>query len=180
MNDAVKRVREGDAEVVFQKHKPYGGQGHNEMAEREKAMTGFNYALDEQKYAMTAFPESKSIGEALSKWYQTELGKRTVTARLRDDYLEGQKQAAVGNGYENLGIADAAGWAGAVQGPPHNPISPLANTQFGTTAADTDEPRSLSKRYPQLVTRENIIKLMKDHGVTFDQAASMLARGGVE
>jgi hypothetical protein len=67
----------GGGEVKFTKHKPYGGLGAIETEEgRKEAMSDFDTAIAEQNFARKMFPEAKTVGEALAKWYATDMGKK--------------------------------------------------------------------------------------------------------
>jgi hypothetical protein len=95
--DAVKQ----NTEVRFRKRQVHSGGTHHPVNDlpAHKVAADFAYAMDEQRHAMTMFPESKSLGAALAKWYETPVGKRTISAKLKADYEAGQRRvAAVGNG----------------------------------------------------------------------------------
>jgi hypothetical protein len=159
---AQKRMNEAVAAVRFTKR---GGTHHavNDLPHDKHAASGFDYAINEQKYAMTMFPEAKTVGEALSKFYATPIGKATITARLRDDYAEGQKRAALGAG--------AAGTDPLIYGPNWRPAAwedsspPFANAPAGDgtqSASAYPGSRSAADGSPAAASSQFIGKLDRD------------------
>jgi hypothetical protein len=131
---AQKRMNEAVAAVRFTKRG--GTQRPVNDLPHDKQASAFQNALDEQRYAMTMFPESKSVGEALSKWYATPIGKAALTARLRDDYAEGQKRAALGDGAPGTDqLIYGPQWRPAVQNDAPRPIGTASPVQDGTLSA---------------------------------------------
>ena len=140
-------------------------------------MSGFQFAIDEQRAAMKMFPNETSVGAALAKWYATPTGKAVNANFNRDYYAEQQRKSAVGNGYESAGIGDHIAWGGAVAGSASvgTRDKPVRTDGVNSgSAADTP----VGKQHANLVTKDNIDVLMKRYGLNFDQAASLLARGG--
>jgi len=143
-------------------------------------MSDFDTAIAEQRFAQKMYPEEKSVGAALAKWYATPQGK-AVSQSFSADIHRRQQLKAAGK-YESAGIADHTAYAGAVQGG-YGVSSNVGNDFTGGSAArfdGTNVPSAVaaSKSHPNLVTKANIDKLMKDFDLNFDQAATVLARGG--
>jgi hypothetical protein len=171
--------------VAVAKHPPRGPIGTDES---EKAMSDFDLAIQEQRFAQKMFPEAKSVGEALAKWYATENGKKVAATFARDVYERQQKATALGNGYgQPLGPGSGTNWNGATG----NGVGVMDRTQGGgvysQSAADSQQspspfgnpPNAVDKKHPALITKANIERLQKvDPKLTFDQAATMLSRGG--
>jgi hypothetical protein len=136
--DAAKQTaaQQQSPEIAFVKRG--GTQRPTNDLPADKQASAFQYALDEQKFAMSMFPEAKSVGEALSKWYATPVGKATITARLRDDYEEGQKRAALG---APMGSDDLiyGSWRSAVQNDSPRPIGTASPTQDGLMSASPND-----------------------------------------
>jgi hypothetical protein len=163
--DSVDKGAGVGCEVVFRKHE----------TERDQAMSDFEWAIEEQKYAEAQYPELSKYA-ALSKWLSSDIGKRINAQRNREIYAREQKRTAVGNGYESAGVGNHLAWAGAVQGGVGYKPDNGAKVDGVNSSSAADTP--VGKSHPNLVTKENIDVLMKRYGLSFDSAATLLARGG--
>jgi hypothetical protein len=180
----LRKHDEGANEMQIEKHKPRGGLGVDES--EKEAMSDFDTAIAEQRYAMKMFPEAKSMAEALAKWHATSQGKAVSASFVRDSYQRQQKAEALGNGYESAGIGDHVAWAGAVRGGVGTHPNVRGGDIYGTTAANQDgaEHRNLDggvdkrDRFAKAITAENVAVLKEKFGLNFDQAVTMLSRGG--
>jgi hypothetical protein len=65
-------------------------------SDEAKAEANVKYALQEQQYAMKAFP-GKTVGEALALFHKTDLGKRIQKDALAENYTKMQLESALGN-----------------------------------------------------------------------------------
>jgi len=166
-----------------EKHKPCGGLGAIETEEgRKQAMSDFDTAIAEQRYAQKMFPNEKSVGAALAKWYATPQGKDVSRSFSQDIYQRQQLKAA--GKYESAHVGDHVAWAGAVQGGVGY-SGRVGNDFTGPSAASDDgvpnagSAVAASKSHPALITADNIAKLQKiDPSLTWDAAVTMLGRGG--
>jgi hypothetical protein len=161
---AQQRLNEAVAAVRFTKR---GGHQHpvNDLP-HDKHAADFKYAIDEQRHAMTMFPESKSIGEALSKWYGTEMGKRVLSERLRDNYKQSQLDGALGDGAPGTDqLIYGPQWRPAVQSDSPRPIGTAnpavdgtlsAGPNVGSRSAADGTPPAASSAYVGKLDREMI------------------------
>jgi hypothetical protein len=132
-----------------------------------------------RKLADAEFPNDKLAMAKYEKAHREEFANK-----LRSDYARQQK-----DGY---GSALGAGpvWNGAVGSGVGDHPDVKGNDYYTRTAANVDGTRlptsvgtslplvDTSKRYANAITKDNIDVLMKRFGLNFDQAATMLARGG--
>jgi hypothetical protein len=151
-----------------------GAMEYRKVNEKHSAgeIDSATYSAVIQGLARIAFPDDK---DALSKFLK--LHAEELSEKLRKDYEREQRRTALA-GYEGTGIGDGIAWAGAVVGggvgySNNNNDAKVDGVSSGS-AADT----VVGKQFANLVTKDNIDTLIKKYGLTFDQAATMLARGG--
>jgi hypothetical protein len=67
------------------------------MSLEDIAKKNQEYALTEQRFALARYPQSKTIGEALSRWHSSPEGAKIAAAFCKDYYEERQRGVALGN-----------------------------------------------------------------------------------
>jgi hypothetical protein len=170
----MKAISERYREVQFRKD---GTMQKKPTGNREP----FALAVEEQEMAMKAFPQL-SRWKALAAWHASDIGRKTSAAINRDLYEAQQRRAANGNAYgldqalAHQRAHTAIGNGTGIQGG----MGPGSGTYAVSAANDVplrDSPLAIDK-HAGLITTENVSVLMKRFGLTFDQAVSMLGRGG--
>jgi hypothetical protein len=109
------------------------------MSATDIAKANQDYALDEQRHAMKMFPESKSVGEALAKWYATDSGRKVASAYSQSFYEDMQKRGALGNGHDAVEKASPK----RVTNPSHGAAQEVEAEPldiYADTAGDLDAP----------------------------------------
>jgi hypothetical protein len=199
------RKREGTDEMHIEKHKPRGGLGVDES--EKMATKSLQYAdrllksvnlvklnnehlagqHDNVTYsklldglAKAEFPDDKRYMAKFEERHREEFGRKAAA-----DNKKQQQQTALGNGYSRpLGAGPA--WDGAVGSGVGTAPRVQGNTYSGSAVdaqfsaspfANAGSAVDASKRYAGAITKDNIDVLMKRFGLSFGQAATMLARG---
>jgi hypothetical protein len=98
----VSSVRAGagvGCRVLIRKRIDDDNERTKQMSDVDIAKANQNYALAEQQHALKMFPESKTVGEALARFHQTDIGKRVLNAVCKNTYERSQFENALGDGF---------------------------------------------------------------------------------
>jgi hypothetical protein len=187
-------------EVKLMKHAPRGGLG---VDETEKMNMDLNTAYRVSKLmsldkvfndhsagkisgalmsdAIRALANAEFPNDPKAMMKYEKAHREEFANKLRSDYARQQKDgygAPLGIGSNwNGAVGSGAGTAPRVQGNTYS--GSAVDSQFSASPfANAPSAVDTSKRYANAITKDNIDTLMKKFGLSFDAAATMLARGG--
>jgi hypothetical protein len=178
-------------EVRFKKIQDTGPGGHEPVAMSDD----YKLALVEQQAAIQTTPVYDRYGQvdrwkSLAKWKALPKTKALTADHLVSNYTALQHATALGDGWltdeahqreRQGGISNGIGIRGGMGAGQNTwPRSAADDTGAGYSNSNplVENPALVGKRHPSLVTKSNIDALMTKFNLSFDAAATMLARGG--
>jgi hypothetical protein len=127
-------------------------------------------AFEHQRMARELFPQSRSLGEALQKFYDTPDGQRALKIATSTKFFEFQKDSSVGNGYEAvLKMNEDAELVKREQ-------PKVRREQADTPNRDDDTDSEIEDADKVEEPFGAAVKRLMERGLNFDQAATVMVR----